>query len=66
MHQPTASATMAEGVDLPAVSHPFYIVEQPFVHATLQADTKLAAHAASMAGELMCIAHGARDSRDML
>ena len=65
MHQPTASATMAERADLPAVSHPFYIVEQPFMHDSAP-DTKLAAHAASMAGELMCIAHGARDSRDML
>ena len=65
MHQPTGGATMAEGADLPAVSHPFYIVEQPFMHDST-ADTKLAAHAASMAGELMCIAHGARDSRDML
>ena len=65
MHRPTASATMAERADLPAVSHPFYIVEQPFMHDSAT-DTKLAAHAASMAGELMCIAHGARDSRDML
>ena len=65
MHRPTASATMAEGVDLPAVSHPFYIVEQPFMHDPA-ADTKLAAHAARMASELMCIAHGARDYRDML
>ena len=56
---------MAEGANLPAVSHPFYIVEQPFMHDSA-ADTKLAVHAASMAGELMCIAHGARDSRDML
>ena len=56
---------MAEGADLPAVLHPFYIVEQPFMHDSA-ADTKLAAHAASMADELMCIAHGARDSREML
>ena len=65
MHQPTASATMAGGAHLHAVSQPFYVVEQAFMHNSA-ADTKLAAHAASMPGELMCIARGAQDSRDTL
>ena len=56
---------MAEGADLYAVSHPLYEVQQAFMHNSA-AGTKLAAHAASMRGELMCIARGAQDSRDTL
>ena len=56
---------MAEGADLHAVSHPFYKVEQAFMHNSA-ADTKLAAHAASMPSELMCIARGAQDCQDTL
>ena len=63
MHRPTASATMAERADLPTVSHPLYIVQQPFMHDSA-ADTKLAAHATSMAGELMRIARALQHHRD--
>ena len=56
---------MAGGAHLHAVSQPFYVVEQAFMHNSA-AGTKLAAHAASMRGELMCIARGAQDSRDTL
>ena len=45
-----------------AVSHPFYEVEQAFMH-TSAADTKLAAHAASMPCELMCIARALQGRR---
>ena len=65
IRQPTASATMAEGADFHAVSHPLYVVQQAFMH-TSAVGTKLAAHVASMRGELMCIARGAQDSRNTL
>ena len=65
MQQPTASSMMAEGADLHAVSHPFYEVEQAFMHNSA-AGTKLAAHAASMPSKLMCIARGAQDCQDTL
>ena len=65
IRQPTASATMAGGAHLHAVSQPFYVVEQAFMHNSA-ADTKLAAYAASMAGELMCIARGAQGHHDTL
>ena len=65
IHQPTASATMAEWADFHAVSHPLYEVQQAFMHNSA-AGTKLAAHAANMRGEIMCIARGAQDSRDTL
>ena len=37
MQQPTASARMAEGADLHAVSRPLYEVQQAFMHSLQQA-----------------------------